>query len=254
MSRTRAAASAVVTRRSLRLVFAGDGALLIACAEKARQREHEIAAILTSSDEVAAWAREAGIPHGSIEGADDLLAGHAADCLFSIYCFSIIPQRLLDLFPIAVNYHDAPLPRYAGFNAAAWAIFDGQREHGITWHRMTSDVDGGPIIHARRFPIAADETAFTLNLKCYEEGLDSFGPLLDSIATTQSKRRRRIAAPAFITGGAASSLPAVASTGTGVRKRSADSFVRTISVRPTIRSASRKRSSKDRKSRFALCG
>ena len=182
MSRTRAAASAVVARRPLRIVFAGDGALLIACAEKARQREHEIAAILTSSDEVAAWARQAGIPHRSIEGADELLAGHAADCLFSIYCFSIIPQRLLDLVPIAVNYHDAPLPRYAGFNAAAWAIFDGQREHGITWHRMTSDVDGGPIIAARRFPIADDETAFTLNLKCYEAGLDSFGPLLDAIS------------------------------------------------------------------------
>ena len=74
----------------------------------------------------------------------------------------------------AINFHDGPLPGYAGLNVTTWALLAGEREHAITWHLMTSDVDGGEIVAAEHFPIADDETAFSLNARCYEAALASF--------------------------------------------------------------------------------
>ena len=47
---------------------------------------------------------------------------------------------------LAINFHDALLPRYAGLNAPAWALLAGESTHGVTWHEMTPQVDAGRIV------------------------------------------------------------------------------------------------------------
>jgi natural product biosynthesis luciferase-like monooxygenase protein len=81
----------------------------------------------------------------------------------------------------AVNFHDGPLPERAGLNTPAWAILEERERHGITWHEIASAVDVGDIYVEHGIDIAPDETALTLNTKCFEAGVDSFDRLLTDI-------------------------------------------------------------------------
>lgn len=62
----------------------------------------------------------------------------------------------------AINFHDALLPRHRGPNATGWAFRLGDRETGITIHRVTPAFDAGPILAQARVPISDDDTLATL--------------------------------------------------------------------------------------------
>ncbi|HEX9858486.1 MAG TPA: MupA/Atu3671 family FMN-dependent luciferase-like monooxygenase, partial [Paracoccaceae bacterium] len=81
----------------------------------------------------------------------------------------------------AVNFHDGPLPRYAGLNAPVWAILNGEARHGITWHLITGGIDEGDILDQRMFDIAPNESALTLNTKCFAAAIESFPALVASL-------------------------------------------------------------------------
>lgn len=59
----------------------------------------------------------------------------------------IIPNSILSEKRVnAINLHHSLLPRHPGRNAEAWAIYCGDSKAGVTWHLITSDVDGGEMI------------------------------------------------------------------------------------------------------------
>src|SRR5258705_4248477 len=127
----------------LRLALVGMGQQLVACADQLLARGHEIVGVLSDSQVVAGWAAANGVAHTSPGDAEHPWRdGTSFDYLLSIVNHSILsPALLASATKGAVNYHDSPLPRYAGFNATAWAIIDGRKSHGTTWHLMTGDVD-----------------------------------------------------------------------------------------------------------------
>lgn len=161
----------------------GNESLLIDCAMTLRISGHAVVAVVTRSLEVRGWAEGQGL---RVEAqSPDLVArlnGMTFDWLFSIANLSLIPDDLLALARRgAVNFHDAPLPRYAGLNAPVWAILNGETRHGITWHRIEGGIDEGAILEQRTFEIAPDDTALTLNTRCFAAGIESFGALLDGL-------------------------------------------------------------------------
>jgi methionyl-tRNA formyltransferase len=52
-----------------------------------------------------------------------------------------------------LNGHPSLLPRHRGPLPVAWAIRDGDEEIGITFHRMDAELDTGPILAQRRYPL-----------------------------------------------------------------------------------------------------
>ena len=56
-----------------------------------------------------------------------------------------------------LNGHPSLLPRHRGPLPIAWAIRSGDEEVGITFHRMDAELDTGPILAQRRFPLAGLE-------------------------------------------------------------------------------------------------
>jgi methionyl-tRNA formyltransferase len=52
-----------------------------------------------------------------------------------------------------LNGHPSLLPRHRGPLPVAWAIREGDEEIGITFHRMDADLDTGPILSQRPYPI-----------------------------------------------------------------------------------------------------
>jgi methionyl-tRNA formyltransferase len=69
-----------------------------------------------------------------------------------------IPQAALDVARLgSVNCHPALLPRHRGPIPLAWAFRDGDRQYGVTWHRMDAELDTGPILAQAIVPMEDDD-------------------------------------------------------------------------------------------------
>ncbi|MFZ2651075.1 MAG: MupA/Atu3671 family FMN-dependent luciferase-like monooxygenase [Burkholderiaceae bacterium] len=171
------------TGPSFSFVVIGEQSLLIQCCELLLARGHRILAVAAENRRIAEWCSQKGVDRfGHFSALRDAPEAAAFDYLLSITNLKMLPGWLLARSKkMPVNFHDGPLPRYAGLNAPVWALINGEAEHGIAWHEMTSGADTGSILVSRRFVLAADETAFSLNARCYEEGLAAFSELIEGI-------------------------------------------------------------------------
>ena len=160
----------------------GHESLALHCGQMLLDAGHSIVAVVTRNPDVAAWAQSVGVDVQQ-PGAD--LSTCQFDWLLSIANLDIIPQTLLaQAAKGAVNFHDGPLPRYAGLNAPVWAILNREAQHGITWHFIENGIDEGDIIEQVLFDIAPGETALSLNTKCYAAAMDSFPSVISGLAAT----------------------------------------------------------------------
>lgn len=159
----------------------GNKNLAVQCGQRLLDGGHRIAAVVTHEDDVAAWARDAGL---DVLGDVGALADREeqVDWLFSIANLDMVPDAALRLARLGgINFHDGPLPRYAGLNAPVWAILAGEKVHGVTWHLMEKGADRGDIVVQREVTVAEDDTALTLNAKCFGAGVESFEEVLGEI-------------------------------------------------------------------------
>jgi len=161
----------------------GSKSLLIQCYQVIQSQNIEVKAVVSDDVSIINWATNANLAVYSVADQEQLISLGAVDFIFSITHLKIIPSSVLKLANnIAINFHDGLLPGYAGLNVTTWAIYNQEKEHGITWHEMTDAVDEGHILKQVKFEIDATETAFTLNAKCYEAALTSFSELMQNIA------------------------------------------------------------------------
>lgn len=162
---------------------------LIQCAEILLQKGHEILGVISDDPVVLKWGKQKALP--LIMPNDDFLAvlkKQPFDLFCSIINFWTVPKEVLTLpQKYAVNFHDSPLPRYAGVNATNWAIMNGETVHAITWHVMTDEIDAGDILKQETVPISEDETAMSLNAKCYEKSVEAFAELIDELGEDRVK-------------------------------------------------------------------
>ncbi|MEC7583680.1 MAG: MupA/Atu3671 family FMN-dependent luciferase-like monooxygenase [Planctomycetota bacterium] len=171
-----------MTRSALSAVFIGSDTLLMQCAQSWQEQGQTIKAIVTDSERLAAFARERDIDCLSPEDLGTQLAELRFDYLFAVTWLHLLSDEVLRLpRRQAINFHDGPLPRYAGLNAPCWSIWNGETEHGVTWHAIEPGVDTGPILRQSLFEIDAEETALTLNARCFAKGLESFADLIQDL-------------------------------------------------------------------------
>ncbi|MEH6831156.1 MAG: formyltransferase family protein, partial [Sulfitobacter sp.] len=170
-------------------VILGDQSLTIACADMIVAGGHNVAAVITTDADVRAWAQAHGVR--VLAKPADLADAELPpfDWLLSIANLRIIPDAALALATKgAVNFHDGPLPRYAGLNTPAWAVINGEAQHGVSWHMIEGGVDEGDLLAQELIDIASDDTAFSLNSKCYAAGMESFGRVMTQLETGHLKR------------------------------------------------------------------
>ena len=177
-------------------VLIGDESLTIACGDMILAAGHRIGAVISRADAVCQWAQSQGLVLLT-NPSEVLELDLQADWLLSIANLRMLAPDVL-AFPGkgAVNFHDGPLPRYAGLNTPAWAIINGEPTHGVSWHMIETGVDQGDLLVQRMVEIDPEETAFSLNAKCYAAGMESFAQLLPQLAgdalvrTAQDLRQR----------------------------------------------------------------
>lgn len=171
----------------------GGSTLPIQCGEIILQAGHCICGVVSTDEGVRKWAAlksiectEPGI------GLRAILERVPFDYLFSIVNEHLLDEAILALpRKAAINYHDAPLPRYAGTHATSWALMNKEESHGVSWHIASKQVDAGDILVQRHFDIGTTETAFTLNTKCYEAAIDGFRCLVEDLASGRSRPVRQ---------------------------------------------------------------
>jgi methionyl-tRNA formyltransferase len=158
--------------------------------------DHPLVAVLTASERaaegrgptVASVAAELGIevwPAWLVTepAFAQRIAAAEIDLLLNVHSLHIIDGRVLETPRIgAFNLHPGPLPEYAGLSVPSWAIYNGERRHGVTVHWMAPDVDAGPIAYAGAFEIGPRDTGLTLSVTAAREGLPLVARLLADAA------------------------------------------------------------------------
>src|SRR4028118_893651 len=171
----------------------GETSLLIQCAELLLKRDHQILGIVSPDRAIGQWANKNGIPY--IDPQDDWMAfisQFSFDYLFSIVNSLRLPPEILALpRKLAINYHDSPLPKYAGVNATSWALMNREKTYAVTWHVMSDRFDEGDILKQFSVEIAETDTAFTLDAKCYEAAIYSFSELINELSEETVKLRKQ---------------------------------------------------------------
>jgi len=68
-----------------------------------------------------------------------------------------------------LNIHPSLLPKYQGLNTHQRAIDAGDKEHGVSVHYVTEELDGGPVILQAKVPVFDGDTAEDLASRVHEQ-------------------------------------------------------------------------------------
>ena len=179
------------------VVLIGGESLLIECAQTLQAAGFGIAAVVSRAAAVRRWATSQKV--ALFSEPSQLLSAEAPRgfaYLFSITNLDVLTPEVIALpTRAAINFHDGPLPEYAGLNTPVWALLNGEAQHGITWHLMTREVDRGDILAQRRFDLSDDESALTLNTRCFEAAIESFEQVARGLVDGTLVPRAQASAP-----------------------------------------------------------
>jgi len=68
-----------------------------------------------------------------------------------------------------LNIHPSLLPKYTGLNTHQRAIDAGDKEHGVSVHFVTEELDGGPVILQAKVPVFEGDTIDELSARVHEQ-------------------------------------------------------------------------------------
>ena len=104
------------------------------------------------------------------------------DYLFSILNEKILPPRYLKYIKkFSLNFHDGPLPKYAGLFSSTWSIANNEKVHGVCWHKIEKTIDTGDILIQKKFSIKKSATAYEVDAKGIIEGVKLFKKIVNNI-------------------------------------------------------------------------
>lgn len=156
----------------------------IKCAELLLAANYHIYGIISPNAQVIDWAKKTGIYSENLNKQElkHLLSSNPYEYLFSVVNSIVLDKDILATpLKLAINYHDSLLPKYAGLYATFWAIYNAEKQHGISWHIVDEGIDTGDIITQAEVNIDLTDTSSTLNMKCYEVAIKAFSALLTKI-------------------------------------------------------------------------
>jgi UDP-4-amino-4-deoxy-L-arabinose formyltransferase/UDP-glucuronic acid dehydrogenase (UDP-4-keto-hexauronic acid decarboxylating) len=134
-------------------------------------------------DSVSDWAKKRGIPVKCPENIrspeyTDFISQLSPEMIFSFYYRYMLPDEILSIPKMgAYNLHGSLLPDYRGRAPVNWVLVNGEKQTGVTLHKMVKKADAGEIVGQRVVPISFDDTALTL----FGKLCVAAGELLDEI-------------------------------------------------------------------------
>lgn len=118
------------------------------------------------------------------------LANLKPDLLVSMSYDQIFKKKILKLFKNKIiNCHAGLLPSYRGRNVLNWVLINGEKNFGITVHKVSKLIDQGHIFDQKIFKIKYSDDYFTILKKSYVECSKI---LYKTIKKIQNKKARSI--------------------------------------------------------------
>lgn len=176
-----------------RIVFMGTPAFSVNILEAlvAQKDEYQVVAVVTQPDRPVGRKRkltptpvkEAALKHdipvyqpekiGRAQDVKDLLANEDIDLIVTAAFGQFLPTSILNAPKFgAVNVHASLLPKYRGGAPVHYAIWNGDKETGVTIMRMVKQMDAGDILTQVVVPIENDDTVATMFDKLSLAGTD----------------------------------------------------------------------------------
>ncbi|KAL3872964.1 hypothetical protein ACJMK2_036132 [Sinanodonta woodiana] len=161
----------------------GEGNLLLKCINSLLENGFVLKMVFTNTPYVSLLCEEKRILCQNLNAKlEDAFRENTVDYLFSIANPRVLKKNILNLpRKLSINYHDSLLPAYAGIHATSWAILQGERKHGISWHVIEAGIDTGDILESQEVTIENEESAFSLNMKCQEAAVNAFNRLIEGL-------------------------------------------------------------------------
>lgn len=178
----------------MKVVLVGEGSAATRVFLALQQQQIPITAVLTSPPDAkdrsagGLWniVSQAGLEPWPAKLVTDpqlaeRLRATGPDILLNVYSLYLIRREILTVPPLgSYNLHPGPLPKYGGLNSMCWAIYRGERQHGVTVHQMVPKVDAGPIVFQEMFAIEEEDTGLSVATKCIQVGVGLILRLLEA--------------------------------------------------------------------------
>jgi len=117
--------------------------------------------------------------------------------LLSINYLFIIEQPLIKkASEYALNIHGSLLPKYRGRTPHVWAIINGEKETGVSIHKIETEVDTGDITLQKSIPISEQDTGHSILEKfsaLYRSSLIELLPKLSSKSLSFKPQQHQLA-------------------------------------------------------------
>jgi methionyl-tRNA formyltransferase len=178
----------------MRILLVAEESAGMRCLKELAKTEHQIVGVMASPDRAtdkgpSVWrtAQAMGLRHWPVEHVrrstfTPTMAAENLDVILNVHSRYVIRESVLACTRLgAFNLHPGPLPRYAGLNAPSWAIYNGEKRHGVTLHKMAAGIDTGAIVFEIPFDIAEEDTGLTVMTKCIKMGIPLIGRLLETL-------------------------------------------------------------------------
>ncbi|SDU94442.1 bifunctional UDP-4-amino-4-deoxy-L-arabinose formyltransferase/UDP-glucuronic acid oxidase ArnA [Pseudomonas mucidolens] len=158
---------------------------------------YDIAAVFTHADDpkentfyasVAQLCARKGIAVHAPEDANhplwvERVAKLKPDFIFSFYYRNLLSEALLATAGKGgFNLHGSLLPKYRGRAPANWVLVNGERETGVTLHRMVQRADAGAIVAQQKVGIERSDTALSLHAKLRDAARSLLSDALPQLA------------------------------------------------------------------------
>ena len=93
----------------------------------------------------------------------------------------VFPKQLLNNAAYAaINFHPGS-PEYPGTGCTNFAIYNGEKEYGVTCHHMKATVDTGDIITGKTFSVKRKRFVYDVTQHCYQLIEEMFYEIMDCI-------------------------------------------------------------------------
>jgi methionyl-tRNA formyltransferase len=152
----------------------------------------ELVAVVTTHDNGIMWwpgvsglCQKNNIPlHRYEESVTNTLNYIDVDWYFLISWKYIVPPELINHSKHgAINLHYSLLPEYRGLYPVNWAIMEGKKKTGITYHLVNEKIDGGQVVCQKGIFISLSDTARSLQLRLDDLAYELFDELVSGMVS-----------------------------------------------------------------------
>ncbi len=118
----------------------------------------------------------------------EILKQYNPDLFISIASPIIFKEQLIQIPKLdTINIHNAPLPNYRGMLPNFWQLYHGEKQSGMTIHRIDVGIDTGDKLVQHFMPIDPDDSLHDLIVKTKKEGVNQMMKVIEDFRTGNVK-------------------------------------------------------------------